>query len=159
MNDWQNSQISCWGRNDVFTQESDLSCLARCTVSNSASTYMYIAAESEASNVSKSPCLPCLMKDKAWSENSLSIYVLFSYCSPWSDIESYRILLNLSTIADFPLLMSPWSHRLMSARPDYHTPISLLMCYHVRAAWRLFYRTANQTCGTPLNGSKLAGFS
>jgi hypothetical protein len=25
-------------------------------------------------------CLPCLMKDQVWSENSLSIYDLFSYC-------------------------------------------------------------------------------
>jgi hypothetical protein len=26
------------------------------------------------------PSLPCLMKDQVWSENSLSVYDLFSYC-------------------------------------------------------------------------------
>jgi hypothetical protein len=30
--------------------------------------------------INKKKCLPCLMKDQVWSENSLSIYDLFSYC-------------------------------------------------------------------------------
>jgi hypothetical protein len=50
--------------------------LAYRSIHTTLSTYIVITVET----IDKfSRCLPCLMKDQVWSENSLSIYDLFSY--------------------------------------------------------------------------------